>query len=164
MRHFLLFGAVAALAVVWREVQASQQTPRPRDGRVPFWAIIGVGVAWLAAFVTLFVTSPNAVPDWSHFAPATLVAQGLLAEVGRAVNEDAAVLVGGVDELEGSAGADIRRRTKPRAPGRGGYQNIRAGPSWARRDAQMTPAAPRAPPSPSGGPVAPPPPPLPPTA
>ncbi len=74
----LAVPAVAALAVVWREVQASQQTPRPRDGRVPFWAIIGVGVAWLAAFVTFFVTSPYAVLDWSNFARATLVEQGMM--------------------------------------------------------------------------------------
>jgi hypothetical protein len=74
----LAVPAVAALAVVWREVQSSRQAERPQDGRVPFWAILGVGVAWVAAFATFFVTSPYAVLDWSNFARAVLVEQGMM--------------------------------------------------------------------------------------
>ena len=70
--------AVAALVVVWREVQSSRQAARPQDGRVPFWALISVGVAWAAAFVTFFVTSPYAVLDWGNFARAVLIEQGMM--------------------------------------------------------------------------------------
>jgi YYY domain-containing protein len=70
--------AVAALVIVWREVQSSRQEARPQDGRVAFWAIISVSVAWAAAFVTFFVTSPYAVLDWSNFARAVLIEQGMM--------------------------------------------------------------------------------------
>lgn len=70
--------AVAALVVVWREVQQSRQEARPQDGRVAFWALSSVGAAWAAAFVTFFVTSPYAVLDWSNFARAVLVEQGMM--------------------------------------------------------------------------------------
>ncbi|GIK75560.1 MAG: hypothetical protein BroJett021_45480 [Chloroflexota bacterium] len=70
--------AVAALLSVWREVQESHQSGRPLDGRVPFAAILGVAVAWLAAFAAFFVTSPYAILDWGAFSRAVLVEQGMM--------------------------------------------------------------------------------------
>ena len=74
----LAVPAVAALLSVWREVQESYQAGRPLDGRVPFAAIIGVAVAWLAAFAAFFVTSPYAILDWETFSRAVLVEQGMM--------------------------------------------------------------------------------------
>jgi len=69
---------VAALLIIWQEVQAGRQAGRPFDGRVPFVAIIGVLVAWLTAFAAFFVTSPYAVLDWGTFSRAVLVEQGMM--------------------------------------------------------------------------------------
>jgi YYY domain-containing protein len=70
--------AVAALLSVWRSVQESHQAGRPLDGRVPFFAIISVVVAWLAAFAAFFITSPYAILDWGTFSRAVLVEQGMM--------------------------------------------------------------------------------------
>jgi YYY domain-containing protein len=70
--------AVAALLMVWRGVQESHQAGRALDGRVPFFAIISVAVAWLAAFAAFFITSPYAILDWETFSRAVLVEQGMM--------------------------------------------------------------------------------------
>lgn len=69
---------VAALLIIWREVQAGRQAGRRFDGRVPFVAILGVIVAWMTAFVAFFVTSPYAILDWGTFSRAVLVEQGMM--------------------------------------------------------------------------------------
>jgi len=74
----LAVPAMAALLFVWRSVQESHRDGRPLDGRVPFFAILSVVVAWLAAFVAFFLTSPYAILDWGTFSRAVLVEQGMM--------------------------------------------------------------------------------------
>ncbi|MFO7631660.1 MAG: DUF2298 domain-containing protein [Caldilinea sp.] len=74
----LAVPAVAAILFVWRAMQESHQASRPLDGRAPFFAIIGVAVAWSAAFVAFFITSPYAILDWGTFSRAVLVEQGMM--------------------------------------------------------------------------------------
>ena len=69
---------VAAILMVWRALQESRQEGRPLDGRVPFAAIAGLVLAWVAAAATFFVTSPYAVLDWGNFSRAVLVEQGMM--------------------------------------------------------------------------------------
>ena len=47
---------VAAILMVWRALQESRQAGRPLDGRVPFAAVAGLAVAWIAAFAAFFLT------------------------------------------------------------------------------------------------------------
>jgi hypothetical protein len=84
----LALPVVAALLAVWRaafphrrrpgRVANASERPAALDGRIAVGALFGVLLAWVAAGITFFVTSPYAVLDWQNFVQATLVEQGAM--------------------------------------------------------------------------------------
>ncbi len=72
----LAVPVVAAFLAIWADVQRSQQTNQPGDGRARFTALLGAPLALCVAGITFFIASPYAVLDWQSFLQATLVEQG----------------------------------------------------------------------------------------
>ncbi|MCX6044739.1 MAG: DUF2298 domain-containing protein [Chloroflexi bacterium] len=72
----LAVPVVAAFLAIWADVQHSQRTNQPGDGRARFAALLGAPLALCVAALAFFMTSPYAVLDWQSFLQATLVEQG----------------------------------------------------------------------------------------